>query len=85
MERIPIQMLTPEKKLLKRIYESDLNGAVQQNRTVCRKCNKDINPFASDVDVEFRDIVVADKTYTLVDPYCPGCGALIHATYSVTH
>jgi hypothetical protein len=70
--------LAPEEKLLIAVYSKEVfeGNFVRQEKPRC--CGKEIDLY--NTDVQFKEIEVDEKRFTLLEPQCPTCGKRIKAS-----
>lgn len=74
-------MPSPEEKLLISIYSKEVFEGNFIRQEVPRCCGKEIDLYSTDVD--FTDINIGEKKYTLLEPICPLCGKRVRATFHI--
>lgn len=76
--------MTSEEKLLRLIIKEqmvDRNYPIKQEIPFCEKCNIEIDILDESIKVDFRDVDLNGRTYTLAEPYCPRCFVKIQARF----
>ncbi len=73
--------VSPEEKLLIAVFSEEVfkGNTIRQETPKC--CDKIIDLYR--VPVKFRDVAVGNRTFTLLEPRCPGCGRWVKPDYSI--
>lgn len=74
--------ISPEEKLLRAILkdqQNDRNYPVKHEPFFCSRCRVDIDISDPAVDVQYKDIEIGGKTFTIAEPLCPVCGRKVTA------
>lgn len=70
-----------EEILLTALYAEELfhGSVIRQERPWC--CGREVDLFRNPMD--FRDIELGSRIFTLLEPTCPRCGRRVRAVWSV--
>lgn len=70
-----------EKKLLLAIHGAEIfeGNLVRQDRPYC--CGKEIDLL--EARLKFREIQIRERTFTMIEPYCPLCGTKVRAVFHI--
>lgn len=70
-----------EKKLLLAIHGAEIfeGKIIYQERPIC--CGKEIDLL--EARLTFPEVRIQNKTFTLIEPYCPRCGKKVRVVYQV--
>jgi rRNA maturation protein Nop10 len=71
----------PEEKLIIAVHAAENFKGMTLRQVRPRCCGREIDVF--DARVNFRDILVGEKRYTLLEPNCPSCGKRVRGQWTI--
>ncbi len=80
--------LIPEEKLLRTILKlqaEDKGYPIKQDPPICPRCLIKVDIYDPSVKVQFRDIEIGGKVFTVAEPYCPMCFTKIKSDVQINN